>query len=216
MKAFKQKKCKICRELFTPHYSSFQKTCGISCAKAEGKQIVEKERAKAWAVEKKERSDKIKKHGEYEGELQTQINLLCRVLSKDVPCTACGGYGKMSASHRFNVNDNNTWRFNLHNLEPGCYRCNDRKSGNLDGYDDGLMKIYGQEYYEYVRFGMKLAYPIIKLTKEELIEARRITMQIIKELQKIDMVYPPMVRIRMKDEFNARIGIYTKPFKETK
>jgi len=219
-------KNKNCGKLFKAKFSSFDKCCSDVCLTEYRVQYAMKAAEKYRKDREKERKDKDKavidalkeKHKDgpwYKIKLQDDINLICRLIGKDQPCISCGNFGKMAGGHRFNVKDNSTWRWNLHCLEPQCYRCNDSKSGNLDGYDEGLISIYGKEYYEYVRFGMKNAYPIIKLNLHELIAARNIAMQIIKELNKIDMVYPPMVRLRMKDEINTRIGIYTKPFKDS-
>lgn len=216
MKKVPAKKCKECGQQFTPRFTSFQKTCNEPvCIAAHGKKVVEKERAKNWSIEKKERSEKIKTHGEYESELQVQINKIVRLIDRGAVCISCQKHGKMDAGHRFSVGGNNTLRYNTHGIWGQCFQCNDRKSGNLDGYDEGLRNTFGKEYWEYVYFDLKRTYPVIKLTKDELIDARTTAMQIVKELTKLELEYPPLMRLRLRDEINTRIGIYTKPFKDS-
>lgn len=200
----KEKKCKICGNKFAPT-NSLQRTCSISCAIEDGK----KENKRSWQKEKKERREKIKTHSDYENELQPIINKIARLIDKDQPCISCGKPAKKpQGGHRFSVGGNNSIRFNLHNIGNQCYRCNSELSGNPDGYDDGLVRVYGKEYFEYVKFELRLAYMQVKLTIPELILARAKAMKIAKELEKNGNVYSPDERIELKTKYNKEIGIY--------
>ena len=204
----KEKKCKQCGNKFSPR-NSFQKTCSVECAIEFGKKEVVKETKKAWGIEKKQRLEKLKSHGDYENELQPIVNKIARLIDKDQPCISCGKIPKKpQGGHRFSVGSNNSIRFNLHNIGIQCFKCNSELSGNPDGYDEGLVKVYGKDYFEYIKFELKLAYPIVKLTIPELITARAKAMEIVKELEKSDKVYSSPQRIELRMFLNHRIGIY--------
>jgi hypothetical protein len=146
MKQVKQKKCKICRELFTPHYSSFQKTCGISCAKEEGKMIVEKERAKAWTKEKKEWSEKLMTLSNYIQLLQPIFNRYIVLRDKNDPCISCRTTKNVQycASHYFNTKTFGNLRFDEENVHKACNQyCNGQLSGNLIPYRKYLIEKIG-------------------------------------------------------------------------
>lgn len=201
-------KCANCKVKFTPRFSSFQKVC------EDPKCILwlrEKEKQKEFKDWKTKTVEKNKTHSDFENELQPIINNIARLIDSGMPCISCDKMAKKpQGGHRFSVNSNNSLRFNLHNIGGQCFKCNEHLSGNPDGYDEGLKRVYGEEYYQYVRWEMKLAYPSVKLSKEELSEAKVIAKQIVKELEKLDMTYGAEVRVRMRTEYNKRIGIYTR------
>lgn len=204
-------KCANCKTKFTPRFSSFQKVC------EDPKCILwlrEKEKQKEFKDWKTKTVEKHKTHSDFENELQPVINRISALIDKGMNCICCDApitdLNKANAGHRFAVGGNNSLRFNLHNIAISCVRCNLHRNGNPDGYDEGLKRVYGEEYYQYVRWEMKLAYPSVKLSKEELSEAKVIAKQIVKELEKLDMTYGAEVRVRMRTEYNKRIGIYVK------
>lgn len=209
----REKKCKECGDKFTPCFSSFQKVCEkpsciIAFGKKEQKKQAEKE-SKEWVKAAKER---LKTHSDAENELQPIINRITALIDKGMNCICCDSpitqFNPPNAGHRYAVGGNNSLRFNLNNIHRSGVCCNKHKNGNPDGYDEGLLRIYGQDYFNYVKWEMKKAYPLVKLSKEELEEKKVIAKQIIKELEKLDMTYPPEVRIRLREEYNKRIGIY--------
>ena len=212
-------KNKNCGKLFKAKFSSFDKCCSDVClteyrvqyamkAAEKYRKDREKERTREWAIEKKERSEKIKTHGEYECDLEDEVRAICRLIDAQQPCIACSKFGKMAAGHRFSKGHNNTLRYSLSNLHLCCFQCNDSKSGNLDGYDEGLRRIYGKEYWEHVYFDLKRTYPIVKLSIPEIKEKIVIAKQIVKELKKIDAVYPPAMRLALRKKYDERLGIY--------
>ena len=189
--------------------NSLQRTCSVACAIEDGKRNAVKEAKKAWSIEKKERLEKLKSHGDYENELQPLVNKIARLIDKDQPCISCGKMAKKpQGGHRFSVGSNNSIRFNLHNISIQCFRCNSELSGNPDGYDEGLVNVYGKDYFEYIKFELKKAYPLVKLSVPELMAARAKAMKVVKELEKTDEVYLPERRIELRTELNKQIGIY--------
>jgi hypothetical protein len=201
MRKLKDKKCAVCGTAFTP-YNSLAKVCSVKCSAEYG-------RKKAWESEKKEREERLKTHSDRENELQPVINEICRLIDKEVVCVSClKPPKKANAGHRFAVGGNNTLRFNLFVLHSQCNSCNENKSGNPDGYDEGLISMYGKDYYEYVKFELKRLYPQVKLTAIELMEKRAIAMKIRNELKKADKVYSPSERIELRNRINEQIGIY--------
>jgi hypothetical protein len=204
MRKLKDKKCKICGKSFVP-FNSLTKVCGVECS-------IEYGRKKAWEKEKKERIEKLKTHSEREKELEPVINEIVLLIDKGLNCISCGAKvsydNRANAGHRFAVGGNNTLRFNLHNIFSQNVCCNKWKNGNPDGYDEGLISMYGKDYYEYVKFELKRLYPQVKLTAIELMEKRAIAMKIRNELKKADKVYSPSERIELRNKINEQIGIY--------
>lgn len=201
MRKLKEKKCAVCGTAFTP-YNSLAKVCGVKCS-------IEFGRKKAWENEKKEREERLKTHSDRENELQPVINEICRLIDKGTVCISClKPPKKNNAGHRFSVNSNNSLRFNLFNVHSQDNYCNESLSGNPDGYDEGLISMYGKDYYEYVKFELKRLYPQVKLTAIELMEKRAIAMKIRNELKKADKVYSPSERIALRNKINEQIGIY--------
>jgi hypothetical protein len=206
----KLKKCKICSKEYLPS-NSLQRVCSIACSIEDGKK-------KLWEKEKQERKEKLKTHGDRENELQPIINEISALLDKGMNCICCGAkitnINKANAGHRFAVGGNNTLRFNLHNLHKNGVCCNKWKNGNPDGYDDGLIKMYGKDYFEFVKWKLKELYPQVKLTATELIAKRAIAMKVRNELKKLDLTYTPEERIALRDKINKQIGIYNEGFND--
>jgi hypothetical protein len=149
MKVVKPKKCKVCRELFTPNYSSFQKTCGITCAKEEGKQIVEKERAKAWTKEKKEWSDKLMTLSDHIQLCQKVFNTFIRIRDKGKPCISSGRplITKYDAGHYYSCGAYPNLRFHEDNCHGQSVHDNRDKHGNLIEYRERLIERIGMDSF---------------------------------------------------------------------
>lgn len=88
----------------------------------------------------------------YLGQLQTQVNLIARLIDQHMGCISCRhGHGepftrKADGSHRWAAGDYKGIRFNLHNIHKSCSQCNTFKGGNPKGYDEGLNLRYGADY----------------------------------------------------------------------
>ena len=81
-------------------------------------------------------------------------------------------------------------------------------SGNIIQYDNGLIRRYGKEYWNYVKFDLVKFFPICKFTVEDLQFAIQEARAIKRELIKADMIYPAKFRLRLRTELNKRIGLY--------
>lgn len=211
----KPKVCPYCKEEYTP-FNSFQ-LCHLKpeCATQWLKDNPEKAKKNYKKVVRKELNQMKESgmsHDKWQAKLQPFINKIARLISKGQPCISCGNTfskgQRMYGGHRFSTGSNNTWRFNLHCIFPQDYNCNSGQSGQIDGYDKGLEQTYGKEYAEYVKFGMKREYPIIKLTIDEIKEAIVKAKEVIKELETLDKVYTPQERIELRHKYNKQIGIY--------
>jgi hypothetical protein len=143
--------------------------------------------------------------------LETQINAICRLLDKDVPCISCNGTTTPQAGHYHSVGSHPALRFNLFNVAVQDYNCNCAKGGNQHAYDLGLIKMYGKEYWEYVKFELPQQYPVLKLTKPELLEAIGKAKELVKALKNANITYSVEQRKRLRHEYNSYIGIYTLP-----
>lgn len=197
----KPKVCKVCKEKFTP-IRPLQAVCSPICAYEHALQLkIKKDKA-----ETKKLKETLLTHKDYLKILQTKINHLVRLIDYGLPCISCGGNGKPQAGHLHSTQSKPELRFNLHNIHIQDYRCNVELSANIIGYIDGLKKIYGLEYKEYVETQIRLDYPTIKLSVEELKEKTKIVSQIIKDFK--PQIISPLKRIELRTELNKKIGIY--------
>lgn len=211
--------CSICQTKFKPKYSSLEKWCSHDCEieykVKQGLKAAEKyrkEKKKEWHQEKKERKENLKKHGDFENELEDEIRAIVRLIDFGCRCTSCnaelGGKNQAQAGHRWAVGSYNNLRYNLMGIFIQGVCCNKWKSANIDGYDEGIKNIYGEDVFRHVKEEMRALYPIVKLSIPELKEKTAIAKQIVKELKKLDMAYPPKIRIELRKKYNERIGIY--------
>ena len=206
-------RCKNCKDKFKAKHF-LQKYCleKDECIKAFLESMREKNKkdeAKVWNEQKKELKLSLKKHSEWISDLEDEINPICRLIDFECSCISCEGNGKPQAGHYHTVASDGTIRFNLHNIHLQDYHCNVEKSANIIGYDEGLIRVYGRDYWEYVKFGLKniyhqplkLSIPEIKLFIEK---ARAIK----KRLEKNKIYRTPDERIKLRDQINEEIGIY--------
>lgn len=207
------KRCKYCKEKFTPRFSSLQPTCEKPSCILQHKKTVDEKKSKA---EIKKMKEGLLTHSDYENLLQQCVNKIVRLIDFGQPCISCNrpvsteGYsmsGKPQASHRFSVGSNNSLRFNLMINFLSCYRCNVRLSGNPDGYDEGLKNVFGNDIYEEVHYQKQL-YPSVKKSIPELKVCLSRAKDIIKELEKDKKVRTPRERVELRHKFNKQIGIY--------
>lgn len=219
IKRFKpgKKKCKAegCENSFEKNiHQPFQEWCSPECAIKIWNSKKEKKEKKDWAEKKKEMQQNIKKYGDWMKDLEAVINPIARLIDYGQPCISCGGFGKPQAGHFHSVGSNNSLRYNLHNIFGQDFRCNVELSGNLQGYDEGLIKIYGEEYWKYVKFGIKNEYhQPLKLQLYEIKEMISACRILIKELEANKKERTPQERIELRNELNFRIGLYQSNFK---
>lgn len=150
-KVINQKRCKSCRELFTP-FRPLQVACSQGCAqslvtekreKKEAKDALESRMAhRAAVVKAKPRSYWMKL-------AQDAVNKFVRLRDKDLGCVSCDKpatwNGQWHASHFKSVGSAPALRFNLLNIHKSCSVCNNWKSGNIGNYRPELINRIGIE-----------------------------------------------------------------------
>lgn len=151
--------------------------------------------------------ENLKTKGDFERDLQTEINQIVKYIDASWPCISSGKMtGKRNAGHFYSVGAYPTIRFNLFNIYNQSEYQNTYKSGNPIGYREGLINTFGIPHMTYVE-NLK-NYPPIKLTIEQLKEAISNARTILKELKKNECVYTVEQRLEKRREFNLKIGIY--------
>lgn len=142
-----------------------------------------------------------------EKRLEREVNAICRLIDKGCACISCSFPGN-SAGHRHSVGSNPSLRYNLHNIHIQEQACNINGAGNLSKYDQGLEKIYGDDYKEYVVFEIVRLYPALHLSQPELKEAIVKARKAKNELLIKNKEYSPSERRLLRNHYNQQIGIY--------
>lgn len=138
------KRCKICKQPFTPTYSSLQATCPApQCLIAYGRLI---ERKKA-TREIRQMRENIKSVSQYRNELQKVFNEYIRLRDAKQPCISCAKPlpVKYDAGHFYSVGSYPNLRFNEDNVHGQCVECNQHRHGNLLEYAPRLNDRIGFE-----------------------------------------------------------------------
>jgi hypothetical protein len=165
----------------------------------------ERNEKKEWRKEKKVRKEKLKTLSEWKNDLQKVINAIVRVIDYGQPCIATGNYeGKMNAGHYLSVGSNDTLRFHLDNIHIQSEHSNQYKGGDTIRYQDGIVKVYGKEYLDFMD-NLK-AHPPIKLTVLEVKNLISKARHIKKGLEFEELT--PKQRISKRLEINLELGIY--------
>lgn len=197
--------CKGCKSEFEPLKRNgivISKLC-ITCLIAKGK----KQQLKEWNKEKKVIKERLKTHSDWLNELQKLVNKIARLIDYCQPCIARPNLKNENGGHYKSVGGHANIRFNLHNIHGQSIHSNKWKSGEEGLYRDGLNRVYGLKYCNYVE-GLNSKYQSINLTKEEIKEKIPISRAIIRELEMSKTVYPASERIYLRDKYNKMIGIY--------
>lgn len=202
----KQKSCRQCKTKFTPD-RPLQMVCSFMCSVEYTKANQAKKAKKDWVKEKAERKEKAMTLSEWKALLQIVINQIVRLIDLNVGCIATGAKtGKFNAGHYVSRGSNDTIRFNLHNIFLQSEHSNSYNSGDTIRFQEGLKKIYGPEYFEYVE-SLRTTKPI-HLTVETIKEKILIAKLIKKELIELGNTYDSAERIQLRHDLNQRIGIY--------
>jgi len=142
----RQKRCKVCREYFTPR-SSFAKACGPICAQT----YVEQEKAKKDRRERQKGLQALKTKRDYKKEAQAAWNAYVRARDFGKPCASCGATpqqvfgGSMDCSHYRSRGSAPHLAFHLHNAAAACVKCNRFLGGNVVSLRAGLVERFGEE-----------------------------------------------------------------------
>lgn len=153
-KALKPKRCRACRETFTP-VRTMQACCSVPCALAwAAKQRAQKE-ARANREERKslrEALEKAKTRGAHLKELQAAFNNWIRLRDAGQPCIACQRHhqGQNHAGHYRSVGSCPELRFEPDNVHLTCQPCNVHLSGNLIQMRIGMIKKIGLARVEWL------------------------------------------------------------------
>lgn len=202
-----KRKCLNCNNPFKPQRNN-QVVCSPGCAYHYAKsEKGKKYQKKQWKKRKSKMKDEVMSLSDHKKGLEKQINTIVRILDDFQPCMMCGTkIQKQFACHYHAVGANDTLRFNLYNIWGGCYSCNGNKGGNIIGYDEKLIETYGREKWEQIKFDLVREYPAIKLTVQEIKEAKKKAKDIIKNLE--IRKYTVAERWAYRSLINKKIGIY--------
>ena len=138
------KRCRVCKQAFTPSYSSLQATCTKPACLIEWGRITERKKAKR---EIRQMRENIKSVSQYRRELQKIFNEFIRLRDKNEPCISCGKplVAKYDAGHFYSVGSYPNLRFNEDNVHGQCVECNQHRHGNLLEYSPRLTERIGFE-----------------------------------------------------------------------
>ena len=153
---------------------------------------------------------KLKTNSDYCKELQKEVNTIVRLIDKGSQCisTLKPLNNKFDAGHFYSVGSNPSLRFHLDNIHAQSVYANQYLSGDQMNYLNGLDKVYGTNYKEYV-IDLKRKYPILKLSVDELKEKIVIAKEIVKELKNENSEYDDSARLYLRTLANDRLSIYT-------
>jgi hypothetical protein len=140
----KNKKCRYCKDEYTP-FNSLQKCCtNYECIK---KAVVEAE-LKTWNKKKTKLKKDLMTASDWLKIAQQTFNKFIRERDKGQMCISCGQHinGVKHASHYYSAGGHSNVRFNENNVHVSCYKCNVQLSGNLLNYQIAIRdKIGGEE-----------------------------------------------------------------------
>lgn len=135
------KKCKHCKEPFTPMRSSLEKYC----LKPECVRVwVAAEKEKTWKKTKAKKKEELMTVQDYIKIAQQVFNKYIRLRDKDKGCISCGKplIGKYDAGHLYPAGTHWSVRFDEFNVHGQCVECNQWKHGNQLEYYKGIEKRY--------------------------------------------------------------------------
>ena len=134
----RRKRCKECKELFTPKYSTVQMVCSPSCAYAYSKRRDAKIKEQNNALLKKEEKHHKERKRLPEALKQTQIvfNEYIRLRDRFKPCISSGNQWKsdFDAGHLFSVKQYSELRFDEDNVHGQSIQDNRFNEGNFEDY----------------------------------------------------------------------------------
>jgi hypothetical protein len=159
------KKCKHCKEQFTP-VNFNQKYCFTpACVGV----WVDLENKKRWDKKKKELKEKLQTVQELQKLAQVYFNSFIRNRDRNKGCISCGSPlgKKFDAGHYFSSGGHKVITYDESNVHGQCVYCNQFLHGNLLNYQIGIQKRIGVE--KLIELQAK-AHQEKKYTREELKE----------------------------------------------
>jgi hypothetical protein len=215
----KHKKCKICKNKFTPIRSTLEAVCSnYDCKVAFAMQVVKKQKIAKEKAIKKESAEQKKKmtidimsDDKYRSTvLQPVINEIARIIDFGQACIATEQHGKMSGGHYISVGANRTICLLLHNIHVQSFHSNNWKSGDTLKYQAGIRRVYGEDYLEFMDGLQK--HPPIQLRKNYMIEIYKKACEIRLRLRKDQKLRTPKERIELRNQINLELGIYLEEY----
>lgn len=175
------KKCKACRQPFTPA-RPLQCACSPECAYKLVKKANEKKASEAKKVERKRDAEtrvRLKSRQKWLKEAEAVVNKYVRLRDANQPCISCdrpaSWSGQWHASHFRSVGAASAVRFNLWNIHKACSICNNHKSGNLSEYEPRLRLKIGDEKVDWLRAQNQVAnYSIEYLSRLKQVMNRKV------------------------------------------
>jgi hypothetical protein len=139
------KKCKNCREPFTPIRSTLEKYCQKDeCLRV----FVAEAKEKAWKKKKAIKKEELMTVSDWLKLAQQVFNKYIRLRDKNKPCISCNaeaGTYTLTAGHYIPSTSKNTTLDEI-NVNGQCwFNCNSSKSGNLIPYRQALVEMYGEQ-----------------------------------------------------------------------
>lgn len=202
----KLRKCKSCQTKFEP-LRPLQSVCSPKCSYTYQALLKSNKKAKEMREETKIMKDKLITISEWKNLLQIPINTIIRLIDEGQPCIATGSTtGKRNAGHYISRGANDTIRFHLDNIHIQSEHSNSFNGGDTLRYQDGIKRIYGKEYFEFLET-LKSIKPI-KLSIEEIKEKILIAKSIVKDLKENNSTYDAETRLTLRAYYNELLGIY--------
>lgn len=180
----RQKRCKVCREYFTPR-SSFAKACGPICAQA----YVEQEKAKKDRRERQKGLQALKTKRDYIKEAQVAFNAYIRARDHGKPCICCGAPlqeastvgGGFDCGHYRSVGSAPHLRFDEDNAHGQTKKCNRYGAGRAVDYRIGLIARIGLSRVERLESDVS----VVKWSIHELVAIRDLYRSKLRDLKKL-------------------------------
>ena len=208
--ATNKRKCKNCNEVFEKQ-RPLQFVCSPTCATQYGAKQRLKQVNKEWK-EANKAFDLKHKPSAREPKNKKVLQDGCNKLAKMVDalfgyntCIDCGGgFGAQTdACHYHSKGAHFNITYNLHNLHSGNSGHNQHSPDHKQGYEKGLIKRYGQEYFDMVE-GLPLKYPKIGLSAVETMEKAALVNKLIRNFGTFQFENA----IQAREQLNNIINIY--------
>ena len=143
----KQKKCRHCKQLFTP-IMPMQIVCGIECAKA----VARKKREKVERAADRQKRESLKSRSDWMREAQAAVNGYVRARDAGKCCISCGRMheGQWHAGHYLSRGAHPELALEPLNIWRQCQPCNTHLSGNQLEFRKGLIARRGAKLVEWL------------------------------------------------------------------
>jgi hypothetical protein len=190
-----------------------QKTClnaesGYECARGYAAELKAKESQEETKELVKAYRENAKSLSDYKDDLQDLVNKIVRLIDKGHPSMSDNltNY-EVHAGHLISRGNDDTLRFHLFNIWAQSSSDNMYNGGNSTGMRENIKRLFGQEIINLID-GLKAKYPVIKLSKADIVEIKLVASKIIRELEGADKIYTNAERIELRHKINARLNIY--------